>query len=47
MTVEKTNANGQDEEQGKRDSQGRPVLTDADEEKRQRDESKEKPVDPE
>jgi hypothetical protein len=36
-----------DERQGKRDTQGRPVLTDEDEKKRQEEESKEKPVDPE
>ena len=36
-----------DEKQGKRDTEGRPVLTDEDERKRQEDESREKPVDPE
>jgi hypothetical protein len=36
-----------DEAQGKRDTEGRPVLTDKDEKKRQEEESKEKPVDPE
>ena len=36
-----------DTEQGKRDTEGRPVLTDEDEEKRREEESKEKPVDPE
>jgi hypothetical protein len=36
-----------DERQGKRDAEGRPVLTDEDERKRQEEESKEKPVDPE
>lgn len=36
-----------DERQGKRDTHGRPVLTDEDEKKRQEEESKEKPVDPE
>ncbi|HTF64510.1 MAG TPA: hypothetical protein VK638_17645 [Edaphobacter sp.] len=36
-----------DEKQGKRDTEGRPVLTDEDERKRQEDEAKEKPVDPE
>ncbi len=34
-------------EQGRRDTEGRPVLTDDDERKRQEEESKEKPVDPE
>jgi hypothetical protein len=34
-----------DRQQGERDTEGRPVLTDEDE--RQEDESKEKPVDPE
>lgn len=34
-------------EQGKRDTEGRPVLTDKDEKKRQDEEAKEKPVDPE
>jgi hypothetical protein len=34
-------------EQGKRDTEGRPVLTDEDEKKRQEEEAKEKPVDPE
>ncbi|HEY1581429.1 MAG TPA: hypothetical protein VGF82_30535 [Terracidiphilus sp.] len=34
-------------EQGKRDIEGRPVLTDEDEKKRQEEEAKEKPVDPE
>jgi hypothetical protein len=33
--------------QGERDTQGRPVLTDEDEKKRQEEEAKEKPVDPE
>jgi hypothetical protein len=36
-----------DEKQGKRDTEGRPVWTDEDERKRQEDESREKPVDPE
>ena len=36
-----------EEAQGKRDTEGRPVLTDKDEKKRQEEESKEKPVDPE
>lgn len=36
-----------DTEQGKRDTQGRPVLTDEDEKKRQEEEAREKPVDPE
>jgi hypothetical protein len=36
-----------DEEQGKRDTEGRPLLTDEDEKKRQDEEKKEKPVDPE
>jgi hypothetical protein len=36
-----------DAAQGKRDTEGRPVLTDQDEKKRQEEESKEKPVDPE
>jgi hypothetical protein len=36
-----------DDDQGKRDTEGRPVLTDNDEKKRQDEESKEKPVDPE
>jgi|HubBroStandDraft_5_1064220.scaffolds.fasta_scaffold1244726_1 hypothetical protein len=36
-----------DTEQGKRDTEGRPVLTDEDEKKRREEESKEKPVDPE
>jgi hypothetical protein len=36
-----------DREQGKRDTEGRPLLTDEDEKKRQDEEKKEKPVDPE
>jgi hypothetical protein len=36
-----------DEKQGQRDTEGRPVWTDEDERKRQEDESREKPVDPE
>jgi hypothetical protein len=36
-----------DEKQGKRDTKGHPVWTDEDERKRQEDESREKPVDPE
>ena len=36
-----------DREQGKRDTEGRPILTDDDEKKRQEEESSEKPVDPE
>jgi hypothetical protein len=36
-----------DEKQGKHDTEGRPVWTDEDERKRQEDESREKPVDPE
>jgi hypothetical protein len=35
------------EQQGKRDTEGRPVLTDEDEEKRREEESREKPVGPE
>lgn len=35
------------EQQGKRDTEGRPVLTDEDEEKRREEEAREKPVDPE
>ena len=35
------------QEQRKRDIDGRPVLTDEDEKKRQEEEAKEKPVDPE
>jgi hypothetical protein len=46
-----TNANTTDlkrnEQQGKRDTEGRPVLTDKDEQKRQEEEAREKPVDPE
>jgi hypothetical protein len=34
-------------EQGKRDIERRPVLTDEDEKRRQEEEAKEKPVDPE
>lgn len=34
-------------EQGRRNTESRPVLTDEDEKKRQEEESKEKPVDPE
>jgi hypothetical protein len=36
-----------DKEQGKRDTEGRPVLTSEDEKKRQDEEAREKPVDPE
>jgi hypothetical protein len=36
-----------DEEQGKRDTEGRPLFTNEDEKKRQDEEKKEKPVDPE
>ena len=36
-----------DEKQGEHDTEGRPVLTDKDEKKRQDEESKEKPIDPE
>jgi hypothetical protein len=36
-----------DEKQGKCDTEGRPVLTDKDEKKRQNEEAKEKPIDPE
>jgi hypothetical protein len=35
-----------DEKEGKRDTDGRPVLTDKDEKKRQEEEAKEKPLDP-
>jgi hypothetical protein len=35
------------EKQGKRDTEGRPVLTDKDEKKRQEEEAEEKPIDPE
>ena len=38
---------GVDQEQGERDTEGRPVLTDKDEKNRQQEEKKEKPVDPE
>ena len=36
-----------DEARGKRDTEGRPALTDKDEKKWQEEESREKPVDPE
>jgi hypothetical protein len=36
-----------DEAQGRRDTDGRPLWTDNDEKKRQEEESKEKPVEPE
>jgi hypothetical protein len=42
-----TNDPKADEAQGKRDTEGRPVWTDKDEKKRQKEESKDKPVDPE
>ena len=36
-----------DEKQGKRDTEGRPVLTGGDEKKREQEEAQNKPVDPE
>jgi hypothetical protein len=43
MTTDTTNS----EQQGNRDTEGRPVLTDEDEEKRREEEAREKPIDPE
>jgi hypothetical protein len=43
MTTDATNSG----QQGKRDTEGRPVLTDEDEEKRREEEAREKPIDPE
>jgi hypothetical protein len=41
-----TTDNKTNEQQGKRDTEGRPVWTSKDEEKEREEEAKEKPVDP-